>query len=122
MLAAVATTSGALSPAALRWRAVLGLSCGALLATIVVATRFIEPSADGAVRTPATAFEKLVFFSCTISMLAAWIAAVVHASKAFTHSEKQRLVVIVLLVLGNFVGAIVYFLVYAAWQAPGRAA
>jgi hypothetical protein len=50
------------------------------------------------------------------SAIVAWGAALAHAWRALAREPGKRAVVMGVLVIGNFVGAMIYFGVYAAWQ------
>jgi hypothetical protein len=96
-------------------RAVLGVATGLILATAFLGNAFIAPQ-GGTPHIAATVSEKLLLAVFIGSAFVAWGAALAHAWRALKREPGKRVVVMGLLIIGNFVGAMIYFAVYAAWQ------
>lgn len=99
-----------------RWRLVLTIAAVMIAVTSLIAMLVVAPNPDGTPRPATTGSEKLLVMAFASAILAAWIAAMAHARLAFRHDRGRRFIVLCLLVVGNFVGALVYLLVYALWR------
>lgn len=101
-----------------RWRnRLLGFSIlmglALLLATVVV------PGAESAATRPATTFgEKALLALFAIGATGVWVSSIAHARYALAGNETRRRVVWVLLLIGNFVGGLIYLLAFALWESP----
>lgn len=103
-------------PALRRWRNVLIASSITTVLAWLAGMFLVAPDPDGTARVAATASEKLLVFLFAAAAISTWVAGLVHAWRAFRSDRLRRSIVMSLLVVGNFFGAMIYLVLFAAWS------